>query len=179
MILGVDPGASGAITGRSDTRLIFSYKMPKTDEILIELIKTIKEKYGSDPNKKNICFLEKVSGFTGFKDKVIECPGCHKKIVYQAGDPGSRMFKFGDNYASVRVAIKSQGIEVIEVTPQAWMKALGVGKAREHKDKTAWKNHLKNRAIEYYPGMNVILQTADALLILKYGILYLQNQQPF
>ena len=175
MIFGVDPGVNGSIACRSDTGLFLAYKMPKTDEVLISLIDELVKEHNTNPEKKNICFLEKVSGFMGFKDKVIECPSCKKNIVYKAGDPGSRMFVFGENYGSLKMVFKMK-MEVNEITPQTWIKALALGKKSQHKNNNAWKSHLADRARVHYPGMKVIQQTADALLILKYGLFVLRDQ---
>lgn len=175
MIFGVDPGKTGAIACRSDTGLFLSYKMPKTDEGLISLVDNLVAEHNTNPDKKNICFLEKVSGFMGFKEKAEPCPHCGKTIVRKSGDPGSRMFVFGENYGSLKMVFKMK-MEVVEVTPQTWIKALALGKKGQHKNNNAWKGHLADRARLLYPGMKIIQQTADGLLILKYGLFYLREQ---
>jgi hypothetical protein len=54
------------------------------------------------------------------------------------------------------------------VRPQKWQGFLGLGKSEG--DKTKWKNKLKAKAQNLFPSLDVTLSTADALLLLEYGV---------
>lgn len=163
-IIGIDPGASGGIAW-SAGGVINAKAMPDTRGDAIALIKAIL--IGS---RENVAYHEKISGYI------------------PDGGP-SMMFTFGANCERVSCILETLGVRIIEVTPQAWQKSLGLGKKglskapdnapKEQRDavKTAnatakrdWKNRLKSTAQKLFPGISVTLRTADALLILEYAI---------
>lgn len=121
------------------------FAMPGTDRDLWNLI----EQFGSLPEVSS-CSLEKVGGYTG------------------SGQPGSAMFKFGCNYGLIRMALTAAGIPFEEVVPRTWQKALGIPPRKKTETKTQWKNRLKQKAQQLFPGAKVTLATADALLIAEH-----------
>jgi hypothetical protein len=96
--------------------------------------------------------MEEVSGFAG-----------------GPGQPGSRMFNFGRGFGFILGALQMAGWSVELVRPQKWQKALGLG-TRGESSKKDWKNKLKAVAQRQFPGVEVTLSTADALLIMQYAV---------
>ena len=148
ILYGVDPGASGGIAWQIGTREPRAIAMPATE----------------------------VDTFLAFEQPdSSERPGGHhmiaviEKVHSRPGEGVSSAFKFGWNYGGLRMAILAAGIRLEEVTPYTWQKALGIPKRKPNESKTQFKNRLKARAQELYPGMKVTLKTCDALLILEYA----------
>jgi crossover junction endodeoxyribonuclease RuvC len=73
----------------------------------------------------------------------------------------SSTFKFGENYGFLRGCLISAGIPFEEVTSQKWQKFMGCLSKGD-------KNVTKARAQQLFPGIKVIHQIADALLIAEY-----------
>lgn len=149
--LGIDPGASGGLAvievedGSSVIKVVAA-PMPPTEADIWKWIS----------QGKNLSFavIEKVGGYVG-----------------GAGQPGSAMFKFGQNYGSLRMALIAAGIPFQEVTPQMWQKEVGMGGKKSGEEKGAWKNRIKAKAQQLFPVLtagSVTLKTADALLIAMY-----------
>ncbi len=153
MIIAIDPGKTGGISSINKCCEITAKKMPDTEADIIEHIRNLKTNNIS-PNEEVICYLEEVGGYIGGK-----------------GQPGSRMFNFGCNYGFVKATIMNNWIPLTLVKPSKWIKYLGLGKAKGESSvsKTKWKNKLKARAQEIYPGIKVTLAISDSLLILKYA----------
>lgn len=115
--------------------------MPATDrEICAELTMAAGE---ADPT----CYLEDLVKFAG------------------RNMPSSAMATYAANWGFIKGAATYQGRRLVLVPPKAWQKALGLGGSKSHASKTAWKNHLKQRAEQLFPKLKVTLATADALLI--------------
>lgn len=104
----------------------------------------------TDRNPDVFAVIERVSGYVG------------------EAQPGSAAFKFGQSYGGLRMALVAAGIPFEEVTPQVWQRKMGVTPRRKDESKTAWKNRLKAKAQQLYPGVKVTLATADALLLVEY-----------
>ena len=150
--IGVDPGASGGISLIAPSG-ITTWGMPATEADLLEVVKSC---YGIDWKDRGItpyCYavVEKVTGFVG-----------------GPGNTGSSMFKFGASYGSVRMALIASGIPFEEVMASVWQKGLKIPSRGKSESKTAWKNRLKARAQQLFPGVEVTLKTADALLIAEF-----------
>jgi crossover junction endodeoxyribonuclease RuvC len=145
-VLGIDPGASGGIACWRHDEPILALPMPETEGDQIELIRDL---IGSGDA---IAFVEQVGGFTG------------------KGQPGSAMFKFGKNYGFILGTLQTLGVRVELVRPHAWQKPLGLGTASSCATRSEWKNKLKACAQRLYPKLKPTLATADAILILEYGL---------
>lgn len=162
--IAVDPGSSGAIIWEGNGQIMTS-KMPETRGDCIYLLKRI---IGSDPSKW-IAYQEKISGF-----------------IPDGG--ASMMFQFGRNVERIGCILETLGVKIIEVNPQEWQRSLGLGKSerlRVTKDMNAdqkknvkaynalkkreWKNKLKSEAQRRFPGIDVTLKNADALLIFEHA----------
>lgn len=140
--VGIDPGASGGLaTVGADLQAV---GMPGTElDVWVWM---------SVEPRPEFAVIEKVGGYT------------------QAGgpQPGSAMFKFGQSYGGLRMALVAAGIPFDEVTPQTWQKGLGVTPRGKTESKTQFKNRLKARAQQLFPSVKVTLATADALLIAEF-----------
>lgn len=142
--------------------------MPETRRGCIDLIVQAMEDYlGPEPI---VAYVEKITGW-----------------IPDGG--ASQMFEFGKSVERVSCILETLGIRIIEITPQAWQKALGLGKADRMKAapgasdaekkaiktynsscKRDWKNKLKAEAERRFPGQKITLKTSDALLILDVAI---------
>lgn len=178
MIIAIDPGSTGGIVVRHEDGVIDTYKMPATQGDITNLFRSIMGQYRREKtdNEKIICFLEKVGGFTGFTKKPVKCPHCNRTFLKNEGQPGSRMFNFGQGYGYLEATIRTWGMVLESVTPQAWIKSNGLG-TRGKMDKTKWKNKLKDRAQMLYPDIKVTLYLSDTLLILEHGLRVMKIKQ--
>ena len=120
--------------------------MPETEGDQIELIRQL------IASGEAIAFLEKVGGFTG------------------KGQPGSAMFKFGRSFGFILGTLQTLAVRVELVRPQTWQKPLGLGTASSCITRNEWKAKLRACAQRLHPRLKPTLATADAILILDYGL---------
>lgn len=139
----LDPGKNGGCASLSNASVADAIKMPSTDREIIEMLRPAQ---GSMP-----------------EDIYLE------DIVKYAGNnmPSSSMATYAGNFGFLRGVAMTHGHRLILVPPKKWQKALGLGEPKSYGSKTEWKNHLKNRAGQLFPHIQVTLATADALLILE------------
>ncbi len=146
-VIAVDPGLSGGIAVHWESEPVKTYPMPSTEGDLVNLLREL------TPDPANtIAFVEEVGGYIG------------------KAQPGSSAFKFGRNFGFLLGVLQTTGIRIELVRPQKWQKALGLGHASGCVSKTEWKNKLKAHAQRLYPHLKPTLATADALLILEFGL---------
>lgn len=140
--VGVDSGASGGLCLLEDG-IVKAVSMPQTDTDIADWFQ----------GRRGAAFavLEKVGGYI-----------MGNKL------PGSTMFNFGRTYGLLRMALTMSGIPFEEVTPQKWQKALGIAPKKKTESRTQWKNRLKAKAQQLFPGSRATLKTADAMLIAEY-----------
>ena len=141
-LIAIDPGASGGIAW-SKIGHTNCAAIPGT---LGDLITGLRALYGEE---YRTVVLEKVVGF-----------------IPQAS-PGA-MFSFGQNFGQIEGVLQAIGFRVILVRPQEWQKALRLG-GKSGNSQSEWKNKLKAEAQRRFPGLDVTLKTADALLLLDYA----------
>jgi hypothetical protein len=139
MIIAIDPGKSGGFAFGTDLSAPEVCNMPDTLGDLAALLRQFPS--------GGVVYLEKVGGYAGGR-----------------GAPGSAMFNFGKGVGHLEAITYMQGLEMRQVAPQKWQKALSLGNSNGM-SKTEWKNKLKERAQQLYPKCTVTLATADALLI--------------
>jgi crossover junction endodeoxyribonuclease RuvC len=149
-IIAMDPGLSGGIAvsrfGKTEC-----YAMPETQGDLLALVRDIRTAAAVEGGDI-VCVVEEVSGFAG------------------KAQPGSAMFRFGEHFGFIKGVIQASEIRLVLVRPQVWQKGFGLGTASACASKTIWKNKLKAEAQRRFPHLTVTLKTADALLILEYGL---------
>lgn len=146
--LGIDPGATGGVCLLRESKVLVLESMPDSK---VDLLTLVGQCGGSEGTV--FCYLEKVSGYIG---------NAH---------PGSTMFKFGQGYGRVEMALVASGIPFETIPPHKWQKALGVpprAKGRAPESRQQFKGRLKSKAQELFPGVKVTLATCDALLIAEY-----------
>jgi hypothetical protein len=151
-ILGIDPGLTGGIALKRDGQPAHAFPMPPTEGDLVDLLHDLV----TDP-QNTIAIVEEVSGYIGIEQ------------------PGSAAFKFGRNFGFLLGVIQTLGVRTELIKPQRWQRALGLGNSRNCDSKTVWKNKLKAAAQRLNPQLKLTLATADAVLILEYG---LRSQPP-
>lgn len=175
LILAIDPGASGGIAFYSPVGLE-AHKMPATPKDACEILTTAKgiAKVNDFQIK---CYMEQVGGYVG-----------------GVGQPGSAMFNFGRNFGQLEGFLIALGIPFELVPPKTWQAAVRLHFSPVHKGdysgmdaaqhkaekkrvsnlnsarKRDNKNKIKERAQGLFPALKVTLNTADALMILEYGI---------
>lgn len=149
-ILAIDPGVSGGIAvsrfGQTEC-----WPMPETEGDRVALLREVRDAAAVE-GCELVCVLEQVGGFVG------------------RGQPGSAMFRFGENFGFIKGVIQTLGIRLVLVRPQLWQKGFGLGTASSCASKNIWKNKLKAEAQRRFPHLNVTHRTADALLILEHSI---------
>lgn len=148
--IGVDPGIHGGLAFIGNNSCCSSSPVPATERDILNWMLQF--------NTAEIdCFaiIERVSGWIGGNS------GAHD------GQPGSAMFKFGQSYGGLRMALIGANISFDEVMPQKWQKAMGVIK-QKGENRTLYKNRLKQKAQQLFPREKVTLATADALLLAEY-----------
>lgn len=144
-VIGIDPGQAGAIVAMSaDGKLKGVTLMPSTPKDVLNCLHGYAEADGV-----KICYLEDVGHGI-------------------PGQSSSATAKFARHNGNLEMALLALGIRTEKVTPQKWQKTYQLGRSGAH-TKHEWKNKLKAKAQELFPGVEVTLGNADALLIAEYG----------
>ena len=144
VIVGIDCGVNGgiAIFKRSEAH---TFSMPPTIVALEEALYHM----GADGP---LVYIEDVPPFAG------------------ANRPAARIFKLAENFGIIKGILTAHDISYKLVRPQVWMKKMVKKKRNEFASGNKWKNYLKQKAAICFPDVKPTLKTADALLILQYGI---------
>lgn len=151
LFIGVDPGTSGGIAAISkEYAPVELVKMPATETDIVDWFLQRTTTYQCR------AYIELVGGFMGEGGK-------NKASAHT-------MFKFGQNYGVLRAAMICAGIPFKTVPPRIWQKGVGVTGRKKTEFKSQFKNRLKSRAQELFPGIKITLNTSDALLIAYYGL---------
>lgn len=138
--MGIDPGQSGGIAVVSgDGILEVAEPMPETDMDLLARLQEINAQY---------------EGLWSWIEFVGPMP---KQGVVS-------VFRFGQSYGALLMAMQATEIGFEKVVPTKWMKQYGFRRGKDE-SKTAWKNRLKARAQQLYPDRRITLATSDAVLI--------------
>jgi crossover junction endodeoxyribonuclease RuvC len=162
MIIGIDPGCSGALVAMHDDGAIF-------DTLLMPTIKV-----GTKSRVNGAAIAAWVAKVR--EHRKVPCHAYLEQVnAMPSGAPGSKRtmgtgsaFTFGHAAGLVEGVITGAGIPLTLVTPQAWKKKVGlIGQ-----DKDA----ARSRAIQLYPDLRVLdlkgkgQAIADAILIARHGI---------
>ena len=168
-MLSIDPGLSGgiAVSLGDGMGIVSVYPMPNTEGEVMSLLKAIVEEGDANTTR---AVIEDVGGYIG------------------DAQPASSAFRFGRSVGFNLGVLSALGVRVELVRPQAWQKALGLGVSgrqrcrpgagKEERKKIQllnarikrdWKNKLKQKAQELFPGLPVTLKTCDSLLLLEYA----------
>lgn len=142
-IIAIDPGKSGGLAHLRGDGVTELHKMPETLGDVCDLLRGMIA-YGPVE-----VYMEQVNG--------------------RGDGSGNAMFGFGEGYGFIQGVLMAWAVPMVKVTPQKWQKYFSFG-ARGDLSITDWKNKLKARAQELYPGQRVTHATQDALLILHYAL---------
>jgi hypothetical protein len=141
LIVAIDPGQSGGICWSVDGEPVTCEKMPGTDVEVSQIIADLSFKA-----KDVELFLEEPST-AGYGPMI----------------PASSIARLAQNFGILYGAAVAMGWRIHRVKPQAWQAAHSLGKKKDHGK--GWKAHLRARAAELFPTVDVTLWNADALLI--------------
>lgn len=160
--IGVDPGSGGGIAVYIPGRHTKVLKMPKDISELRDFFA-----YYND-NFKPIVFLEKLS----VRPDDVLVQGDHAAMgkLY-------RIQKMMANFEHLKALIETAGIPYVLVHPLHWQTKLKLRIRGQHEEKATRKRRYRDAAAQLYPGINVTLWNADALLLMHYGRWALVNEQ--
>lgn len=154
-ILAIDPGVSGGFCYYSAAGKDYNlHPMPGTEVAISGIISYFLD-YASMHGDVMKCVIEQVTGYVGGE-----------------GQPGARMFTFGENYGFLRGVMIAKGCDISTITPRAWQEAIDFKKPRGIKTHH-WKASLREYAsnIITLRGLDVdgalSTKTADAFLICR------------
>ena len=154
IILGIDPGESGAISFLRTVSLsnvvgIGSVRLDVSERDLCDWLGSILVDGNSEETAH--AYLERVSASPG------------------AGVSG--MFRFGQSYGALRMLLIAHLIPFDLVQPAKWQQAMGCArpKGQVKESQTGHKNRTKARAQQLFPDIKVTHAIADSLLIAEYG----------
>ncbi len=155
--MGIDPGASGCIIALTERGAVWH---------IVDMMDNYSDLwYEIDGLTSQSCHavIEEVSGYVGKEQ------------------PGSAMFKFGQNYGALLMALTAARISHESVRPQTWQKAMGIPPRKkavrkspdgepegEKETKGQFKRRLKAKAQQLFPKTKVTLTNCDALLLAEY-----------
>ena len=142
MYLGIDPGKSGGLC-LIDGEFIKAYKCPR------------------DVKDMALLFAMAISS-----NKTKTVTAYIEHVWARPTDGKSNIWTFAENYGMWKGIAGSYEIDLIEVSPQKWMKYYEVPKL----EKARRKRYLRDKARSMYPELKkVSLKTADAILIATYA----------
>jgi crossover junction endodeoxyribonuclease RuvC len=151
LILGIDPGLSGAIAFYDTiTEVLVIMDMPT-----VEMTRNGKQKREVSP-----ALIADIVAGKGVTKAYME------RVSAMPGQGVSSMFSFGRSTGVVEGVLAAYEIPVTLVTPQAWMKGMAV---------RAGKDGSRERAMQLFPAYSTLFARkkddgrSDAALIAKYG----------
>ena len=153
-VIGIDPGAGGGIAVFVPGHNTKALKMPKDITDLRDFFTYYKD------NFKPIVFLEKLS--VRPDDVVVQGDRAAMGKLY-------RVQKMMANFEHLKALIETAGIPYVLVHPLSWQTKLKLRVRGQHEEKADRKRRYRETAAQLYPGVNVTLWNADALLLLHFG----------
>ena len=161
-VIGIDPGAGGGIAVFIPGQNVKALKMPKDITELRDFFAYYVENY------RPIVFLEKLS--VRPDDVKVDNDRAAMGKLY-------RVQKMMANYEHLKALIETAGIPYVLVHPLTWQTDLKLRVRGQHEEKADRKRRYKDAAAQLYPGVDVSLWNADALLIMHFGRWSLLNKQ--
>lgn len=158
-VIGIDPGASGGIAVYVPGANVKTMRMPKDLAALGDFFKYYRENYAP------IVFLEKLS----LRPDDVSAQGNRLGKLF-------RVQKMMANYEHLKALIEVSGIPYVLTHPLTWQTRLKLRERGEHIDKAERKRNYKYVASKWYPGVQVTLWNADALLLMHFGRYALVNE---
>jgi len=146
-VIGVDPGKHGAVAVLdSGGSIVELHKMPETDREVVELVR-------QKMNKASHLFIEQIPKFAGE----------NRSAAFMA-------VLYGNYKLVCGAALMHGGSELVELSLLRWMN-LTVEQSQRHRERSARKRQLLETAKTIWPETRLTLQTCDAPLIARAGIL--------
>ena len=150
MIIGIDPGKSGAVAIWDDgiEKVI---KCPNNPDDMSAVIRLARNQFISGKSKYLVAYMERVWA--------------------RPSNATRAAFTFGVNYGEWLGILSTLNVDTVLITPQTWMKYYkDKFKIKLPKEKKDRKNKLKKIAAQY-TDKKVTLYNADAILIAVYGFI--------
>ena len=150
MIIGIDPGKSGAVAIWDDgiEKVI---KCPNNPDDMSAVIRLVKNQFISGKSKYLVAYMERVWA--------------------RPSNATRAAFTFGVNYGEWLGILSTLNVDTLLITPQTWMKYYkDKFKIKLPKEKKDRKNKLKEIAAQY-TDKKITLYNADAILIAVYGFI--------
>lgn len=132
-LVGIDPGKGGGIAWLDSLGKVDAQKMPADESDLWSLLQYV-------------------------------CPGsvvAVEKVHAMPGNGVAGMFRFGQNYGSLRMGVMAAGGSLVDVAPQKWQRDLDCLTGGD-------KNITKLLASALFPHLRVTHAIADALLLVEW-----------
>lgn len=161
IVIGIDPGANGGIAiWDNETGLARVAKMPKD----ITDLRGLLEYYRDDVSGNPIVFLEKLS--VRPDDVAVDGGKPNMGKLY-------RIQKMMGAFEQLKATIEIMDVPYIMVHPMTWQSKLDVRVKGE--EKPARKKRYAKLAGQWYPNIKTTLWNADALLIMRFGVVALKT----
>jgi len=150
IVIGVDPGLSGAVGVLKDGRYVSVADIP-----------VMHKGYGTVKTEVDAAGLYRLIQST--VDSKEACEIALERVSAMPGQGSSSIFSFGDTYGVCRAVAAVSGLPLKLVTPASWKK---------HFTLTSNKEESRSKAIRLFPGAPLELRKhadrAEALLIARY-----------
>lgn len=153
-IIGIDPGANGGIAIWRPNEAVKTVKMPRDIKEITELMTYYRE------ISRPLVILEKVQLRS---DDITANPG-----------KAFRIQQLLMSFQQLKDYITIAGVPYVLVHPISWQSYLKLRKKNE--EKTERKNRYKQAAAYYYPNIKTTLWNADALLLMHFGRVKMQQE---
>lgn len=141
LTIAIDPGAKGALAMRCSDGRVVCQGLGETPKDIYDQLAFLAVR-----NAEVRVIVEKVG-------------------QHMAGNNATASCKFARHCGHIEMALIALGLPFDEVSPQKWMRGLGVPSKL---DKGARKNLIKDKMQRLHPNIKVTLQNADALAILAW-----------
>jgi hypothetical protein len=157
--LGIDPGASGALSCLTADGRLACAPMPKGDEWELDVWRWVSDFMDAGA----FACIERVGGY------IRSMPSPDGSKERRGGpQPGSAAFKFGRSYGTLRMALVAADVPFYDPVPHRWQPALGIAPKSKGETKTAFKSRLRDLAVGLLPGANITVRAADSVLLAVY-----------
>lgn len=154
--IGVDPGSSGGIVALTDW--IDGYEKPTVDYCALDFDKVTEADIASFVDNQGKLYAK----------CVIEKVGPNRnRSKGEVAQGASSMFTFGRSYGFLRGLLIAYSVTFVEISPQRWQKAMGIGHVKDETT-TEKKNRHKALAQQLFPHEKLTHWKADALLLATY-----------
>jgi hypothetical protein len=153
--VGIDPGIHGGIAFLADRPHLKA--MPESLEDFVEYISWA----SSNPC---VFLIEEQHAFPGYRKEIHQ----QGEVQFEINKPirgVNATWTFAQHYGEIRGALAGMGIKPNYILPREWMKALGIAPKLKTETQTQWKNRLKQKAMDLFPGIKITKAVSDALLI--------------